>query len=103
MIQLRVLWSQEKGGLFMTARPTRSDQSEADRKAMRLVIDLDLERLPNDPAKEVRRILGFWTAWLSKMDLTQPTEQELHDSNYRAVGTLRLLDADASGKPEATR
>ncbi len=87
----------------MSARPTRGDQSEVKRKAMRLVIDLDLERLPNDPAKEVRRILGFWTAWLPKMDLTQPTEQELHDSNYQAVGTLRLLDASATDKPEATR
>lgn len=80
----------------MAARPTRGDQSEANRKAMRLVIDLDLERLPNDPAKEVRRILGFWTAWLPKLDLTQPIEQELHDSNYRAVGMLRLLDANAT-------
>lgn len=87
----------------MSARPSRSDQPEVNRKAMRLVIDLDLERLPNDPAKEVHRILGFWTAWLPKMDLTQPTEQELHDSNYRAVGTLRLLEANATDKPEATR
>lgn len=86
----------------MSARPSSGDQPEANRKAMRLVIDLDLERLPNDPAQEVRRILGFWTAWLPKMDLTQPTEQELHDSEYQAVGTLRLLEANATDKPEAT-
>lgn len=87
----------------MYAGPSFGDQPEADRRAMRLVIDLDLTLLPNDPAKEVRRILGFWTAWLPKMDLTQPTEQELHDSNYRAVGILRLLEASATDKPEATR
>ena len=87
----------------MSARPSFGDRPEANRKATRLVIDLDLDLLPNEPAKEVRRILGFWTAWLPKMDLSQPTEQELHDSNYRAVGTLRLLDASAKDKPEASR
>jgi hypothetical protein len=40
---------------------------------MRLVIDLDLDLLPNDSAREVRRILGFWTARLSKMDLIRPS------------------------------
>jgi hypothetical protein len=37
------------------------------------------------------------------MDLTRPTEQELHDSDHRAVGTLRLLDANAKDEPEANR
>ena len=69
---------------------------------MWLVIDLDLDLLPNDPSNEVRRILGFWTAWLPKMNLTQPTEQELHDSNHQAVGMLRLIEANATDKPEAT-
>jgi hypothetical protein len=69
---------------------------------MRLVIDLNLDLLPNDRAKEVRRILGFWTAWLPKMDLTQPTEQELHDSNYWAVGMLRLFEAKETDTPETT-
>jgi hypothetical protein len=86
----------------MPARPSRDDRPEANRKAMRLIIDLDLDLLPNDPAKEVRRILGFWTAWLPKMDLTQPIEQELHDSNYRAVGMLRLIDANATDRPDVT-
>jgi hypothetical protein len=89
--------------LFVSTPPSFGDRPEANRKATRLVIDLDLDLLPNEPAKEVRRILGFWTAWLPKMDLTQPTEQELHDSNYRVVGTLRLLDASATDTPEASR
>ena len=87
----------------MSALPSRGDRPEDDPRAMRLVIDLDLDRLPNDPAKEVRRILGFWTAWLPKMDLTQPVEHELHDSNYQVVGKLRLIEANATDKPEATR
>ena len=87
----------------MSARPSRNDQPEVNCKAMRLIIDLDLDKLPNDHAREVRRILGFWTAWLPKMDLTQPTEQELHDSNHQAVGMLRLIEANATDKPEATR
>lgn len=87
----------------MLVRPSTDDWPEEERTPMRLVIDLDLDRLPNDPAKEVRRILGFWTAWLPKMDLTQPAEQELHDSNYQAVGVLRLIEANATDKPEAAR
>ncbi len=87
----------------MSTRPLSGDQPEANRKAMRLVIDLDLGLLPNDPAQEVRRVLGFWTAWLPKMGLTQPTEHKLHDSNHQAVGMLRLFEANETGEPEAAR
>jgi hypothetical protein len=87
----------------MSAGPSRCDLPEDNTRAMRLVIDLDLGLLPNDPGAELRRTLGFWTAWLPKMDLTQPTEQELHDSNYQVVGMLRLIEANATGKPEAVR
>ena len=86
----------------MPARPSTGDRPEEERTPMRLVIDLDLGLLPKDPGAELRRTLGFWTAWLPKMDLTQPTEQELHDSNHQAVGTLRLIEANATDKPEAT-
>ena len=87
----------------MSAGPSRGDLPEDNPGAMRLVIDLDLGLLPNDPGAELRRTLGFWTAWLPKMDLTQPTEQELHDSNYQVVGMLRLIGANATDKPEAAR
>ncbi len=87
----------------MSAGPSRGDLPEDNTGAMRLVIDLDLGLLPNDPGAELRRTLGFWTAWLPKMDLTQPTEQELHDSNHQAVGMLRLTGANATDKPEAAR
>ena len=71
---------------------------------MRLVIELDLDLLPNDTAgKEVRRILGFWAGWLPQMDLTRPTEQALMDSDYRAVGTLRLIEGGAADEPETPR
>jgi hypothetical protein len=87
----------------MSAGPSRGDLPEDNTGAMRLVIDLDLGLLPNDPGAELRRTLGFWTAWLPKMDLTQPTEQELHDSNHQVVGMLRLIEANATDKPEAAR
>jgi len=71
---------------------------------MRLVIDLDLDLLPNDTAgKEVRRILGFWAGWLLEMDGTRATEQALMDSDYRAVGTLRLIEGGAADEPETPR
>ncbi len=87
----------------MPAGPSPGGLPEDDPGAMWLVIDLDLGLLPNDPGAELRRTLGFWTAWLPKMDLTQPVEQELRDSNYRVVGRLRLIDANEMGQPEATR
>ena len=87
----------------MSAGPSRGDLPDDNPGAMRLVIDLDLGLLPNDPGAELRRTLGFWTAWLPKMDLTRPTEQELHDSNHQVVGKLRLIDASEMGQPEATR
>ena len=87
----------------MSAGPSRGGLPEDDPGAMRLVIDLDLGLLPNDPGAELRRTLGFWTAWLPKMDLTQPVEHELHDSTPQAAGMLRLLDANATEEPEANR
>ena len=87
----------------MSAGPSRGDLPEDDPGAMRLVIDVDLGLLPNDPGAELRRTLGFWTAWLPKMDLTQQAEHDFHDSSYQVVGTLRLIDASEMGQPEAAR
>jgi hypothetical protein len=87
----------------MSAGPSRGDRPEGNAEAMRLVIDLDLGLLPNDPGAELRRTLGFWTAWLPKMDLTRPAEHELRDSNYQVVGKLRLIDANEMGQPGVTR
>ena len=87
----------------MSAGPSRGDPPVGDTGAMRLVIDLDLGLLPNDPGAELRRTLGFWTAWLPKMDLTRPVEHEFRDSGYQVVGKLRLVDANEMGQPEATR
>jgi len=87
----------------MSAGPSRGDLPEDDIGAMRLVIDLDLGLLPNDPGVELRRTLGFWTAWLPKMDLTHPVEHELRNSDYQVVGKLRLIEANATDTPEAVR
>ena len=87
----------------MSAGPSRSDRPEDNSGTMRLVIDVDLGLLPNDPGAELRRTLGFWTAWLPKMDLTQPVEHELHDSNYQVVGRLCLIEANVTDEPGAVR
>jgi hypothetical protein len=59
---------------------------------MRLVIDIDLDLLPNDQAREASRILRFWAGALPQMELTKPVEHALSDSNYEEVGRLRLLE-----------
>ncbi len=87
----------------MSAGPSRGDRPEQNPGAMRLVIDLDLGLLPKDPGAELRRTLGFWAAWLPKMDLTRPVEHELRDSGQRAVGTLRLVAASTTDEFGADR
>lgn len=61
---------------------------------MRLVIDVDLEQLPNDQSAEASRILRYWAGALPQMDLTQQTEHELMDSNYQPVGSLSVRNTD---------
>lgn len=60
---------------------------------MRLLIDLDLDKLPNDQRTEAARILRYWAGALPQMDVTHPAEHPLMDSDYQNVGTLQLLDA----------
>jgi hypothetical protein len=87
----------------MSARPSPSVRLDEDRMPIQLAIELDLDRLPNDRAREAGRILRYWAGALPRMDLTLPAEHTLMDSNYQAVGTLRLLDANATDRPEASR
>ena len=49
------------------------------------------------------RILRYWAGWLPQMDLARPTEQALMDPDYRAVGTLRLVEDNAADEPEASQ
>jgi hypothetical protein len=57
---------------------------------MRLVIDIDLDKLPNDQAKEAARILRYWAGALPQLELDQAAEHTLMDSDYQPVGSLRL-------------
>lgn len=66
---------------------------------MRLLIDVDLDKLPNDQSTEVARILRYWAGALPQMDLTQAVEHGLMDSDYQAVGTLQLLEAPGVAGP----
>lgn len=60
---------------------------------MRLVIDIDLARVPDDPAGEAGRMLRYWAGALSQLDLGAVAEYPLMDSNYRQAGTIRLHNA----------
>lgn len=68
---------------------------------MRLVIDLDLDLLPNDQGKEAGRILRYWAGALPQMDLTQATEHPLMDTDYNPVGSIRLVGASEGAEPSA--
>lgn len=57
---------------------------------MRLTLDIDLDLLTADHATEVGRILRYWGGAMKQLDLTQPLEYELSDSEYRTVGMLKL-------------
>lgn len=66
---------------------------------MRLLLDLDLDKLPNDQRSEAARILRYWAGALPQMDVTQTAEHPLMDSDYQNVGTLQLLDALSTSSP----
>ncbi|HTL41403.1 MAG TPA: hypothetical protein VL294_08005 [Pseudolysinimonas sp.] len=57
---------------------------------MRLSLDIDLDLLTGDHATEVGRILRYWGGAMKQLDLTQPLQYELSDSEYRTVGMLKL-------------
>ena len=55
---------------------------------MKLVIEIDLERLPDPKPEEVGRILRYWGG--AAKHLAKPLEQPLMDSTYQHVGTLKV-------------
>jgi len=59
---------------------------------VRLVIDIDLDRLPNDQGNEASRILRYWAGALPQLDLAQAAEHTLMDSDYQPVGSLQLME-----------
>lgn len=59
---------------------------------MKLLVEMDLDVIENDPAGEAARILRYWAGALPQMDLTVPAVHELLDSSYEhTVGELRLI------------
>ncbi len=59
-------------------------------RGMHLTLDIDLDTLTGDHAFELGRILRYWGGAMKQLDVTQPMEHELSDSEYKIVGTLRL-------------
>ena len=55
-----------------------------------MTLDIDMDALTGDPATEVGRILRYWGGAMKQLDLTQPMEHELSDSEYKIVGVLKL-------------
>ena len=57
---------------------------------MRFTIDIDVDALTGEPRQEIARILRFWAGALPKMELAAGLDQELMDSAYASVGSMRL-------------
>ena len=57
---------------------------------MHLTFDIDLDALTGDHAAELGRILRYWGGSMKQLDVTQPFEYELSDSEYKNVGVIRL-------------
>ncbi|MDT7709217.1 MAG: hypothetical protein QOG20_4824 [Pseudonocardiales bacterium] len=57
---------------------------------MRLILDIDLDRLPEPKAEEASRILRYRAGALSRMDVTSEVTHQLTDSAYAPVGELRI-------------
>lgn len=55
-----------------------------------MTLDIDMDALTGDHATEVGRILRYWGGAMKQLDLTQPMEHQLSDSEYKIVGVLRL-------------
>ena len=55
-----------------------------------MTLDIDLDALTGDHAFELGRILRYWGGAMKQLDVTQPMEHELSDSEYKIVGVLRL-------------
>jgi hypothetical protein len=60
------------------------------RRGMHMTLDIDLDALTGDHATEIGRILRYWGGAMKQLDVTQPMEHELSDSEYKIVGVLRL-------------
>jgi hypothetical protein len=59
-------------------------------KDVKLVIEIDLERLPDPKPEEVGRILRYWGGAAKHLALSKPLEQPLMDSTYQHVGVLKV-------------
>lgn len=55
-----------------------------------MTLDIDLDALTGEHDAEVGRILRYWGGAMKQLDLTQPFEHELSDSEYQVVGSIKL-------------
>ncbi|MCQ9386415.1 hypothetical protein [Brevibacterium moorei] len=58
----------------------------------RFQLDVDLSAMSGDPAEELARVLRYWAGAMKSIDLGQPVEQAIYDSEYKEVGNWRLTE-----------
>lgn len=54
---------------------------------MRFTLEVDLDALTGEPAKELGRILRYWGGSLSDDLLVAGSTQDVYDSSYTPVGS----------------
>lgn len=57
---------------------------------MKLVLEIDLDKLPAPPAEEAGRILRYWAGAMNQVNLGEQMTHELMDSEYQPVGTIKI-------------
>ncbi|WP_035745649.1 hypothetical protein [Haematomicrobium sanguinis] len=58
---------------------------------VKLVLEIDLDKLPAPPADEAGRILRYWAGAINQVDLGEQMTHELMDSAYQPVGTIKIV------------
>lgn len=57
---------------------------------MQLRMEVDLEKLGDDQASELGRILRYWAGAVTQLDLSSELRHDLMNSKYEPVGTFTL-------------
>lgn len=61
---------------------------------MRLIVDIDLDQLPEPRGDEASRILRYWAGALRQMGVEAEVTHQLMDSAYQPVGELRITEGE---------
>jgi hypothetical protein len=59
---------------------------------VKFILEVDMDRLTGEPAKELGRILRYWGGAMTQAELTDGATQALYDSEYHPVGRWLITD-----------